>query len=417
VTAIRWHAPAAFDLNDPAVIADPYPTYARLRDEAPVAHLRDLDLWVLSRYDDVLAALRDPETFSSDFRRLAQDLRVNPFNPTMRVPRRLAALGARLPWARVLLTSDPPEHTALRRKIARAFTPRMIAEWEARIRDISEALVADLVAAARAGTIDLVAELASPLPTTVIAEMLGVPSERRDDFKRWSDDLVGGLVSGGSIPRMLKSAVEITAFFARIIRKRRAHPGDDLISLLVSGQDESALSVRELVTFCILLLVAGNETTTNLIANAMLVLFDRSEVENQLRAEPSLARCVIEETLRYDNPGQGLIRVTTTEVTNGSAVIPTGSKVLTLVGSANRDPRHFADPDDFRLDRDPNDHLGFGAGIHLCIGAPLARMEGRIALETLFRQTRTIAPAGAPERIPSAVLRGLRSLPVTVEPS
>jgi cytochrome P450 len=293
----------------------------------------------------------------------------------------------------------------------------MIAAWEARIRDITEALVVDLLVAGRAGPIDLVAELASPLPTTVIAEMLGVPSERRDDFKRWSDDLVGGLVSAGSIPGMLTSAVEIMTFFTLIVRKRRAHPGDDLISLLVFGQDESALSMRELVTFCILLLVAGNETTTNLIANAILALFDRPEVENQLRADPSLACGVIEETLRYDNPGQGLIRVTTTDVTNGSAVIPTGSKVLTLVGSANRDPRHFADPDDFRLDRDPNDHLGFGTGIHLCIGAPLARMEGRIALEILFRRTRAIAPAGAPERIPSAVLRGLRSLPVTVEPS
>ena len=417
MTAPRWRAPAAFDLNDPAVIADPYPTYARIRDEAPVAYLRDLDLWVLSRYEDVLAALRDPDTFSSDLRGLAKDLRVNPFNPSMRVPRRVAALGARLPWARVLLTSDPPEHTVLRRKISRAFTPRMIAEWESRIRDISEALVDELLAASGTGPIDLVDQLASPLPTTVIAEMLGVPSERRDDFKRWSDDLVGGLVSTGSIRRMLTSAVEIMTFFALIVRKRRADPGDDLISLLVSGEDESSLSVRELVTFCILLLVAGNETTTNLIANAMLVLFDRPDVESQLRAEPSLGGDVIEETLRYDNPGQGLIRVTTTDVTNGSALIRAGSKVLTLVGSANRDPRHFAGPDDFRLDRNPNDHLGFGTGIHLCIGAPLARMEGRIALETMFRRTRAIAPAGAPERIPSAVLRGLRSLPLTVEPS
>jgi cytochrome P450 len=215
---------------------------------------------------------------------------------------------------------------------------------------------------------------------------------------------------------MLTSSADIIVFFARIVRQRRAHPGDDLISLLVSGEDENALGVRELVTFCILLLVAGNETTTNLIANAMLALFDSPDVEKQLRADPMLAARVIEETLRYDNPGQGLIRVTTTDVTNGAAVIPAGSKVLTLVGSANRDPSHFADPDDFRLDREPNDHLGFGTGIHFCIGAPLARIEGRIALEMLFRQTRSITPAGTPERIPSAVLRGLRSLPVAVEP-
>src|SRR5205807_8383671 len=173
-------------LNDPAVIADPYPIYARLRDEAPVAYVEDVDLWVLSRYDDVLAALRDPGKFSSDLRGLANGLRVNPFNPTMKIPRRLAALGGRLPWARVLLTSDPPEHTVLRRKISKAFTPRMITEWEPRIRQITESLVDDLRGQARLGTVDLVRQLGSPLPTTVIAEMLGVPGERREDFKRWS---------------------------------------------------------------------------------------------------------------------------------------------------------------------------------------------------------------------------------------
>src|SRR5205823_6381297 len=220
------------------------------------------------------------------------------------------------------------------------------------------------------------------------------------------------LVGRGSVLRMLTSAVEIFLFFTRVIRTRRRRPGDDLISLLLSGDKETALTPTELVTFCILLLVAGNETTTNLIANAMLALFDHHELQEEVRADPGLSARVVEETLRYDNPGQGLIRVTTAEVTNGAAVIPAGSKVLTLIGSANRDPRHFADPDEFQLDREPNDHLGFGTGIHLCIGAPLARMEGRIAMETLFRHTRAIAPAGTPERIPSAVLRGLRSLPV-----
>ncbi|MBV8984352.1 MAG: cytochrome P450 [Acidimicrobiia bacterium] len=412
---LRWRVPVGFDLNDPAVIADPYPTYARLRAEAPVAYLPDIRFWVLSRYDDVLAALRDAETFSSDLRGLADDMRVNPFNPAMRIPRRLAALGGRLPWARVLLASDPPEHTVLRRKISKAFTPRMIAEWEPRIRQITEALVDDLRDQARSGPVDLVRCIGSPLPTTVIAEMLGVPAERREDFKRWSDDLVGGLVSGGSIRRMLRSGAEIIVFFAGVVRKRRSAPGDDLISLLVTGDEENRLGVPELVTFCILLLVAGNETTTNLVANAMLALFDRSDVADRLRADPTLAASVIEETLRYDNPGQGLIRLTTTEVTNGEAVIPEGSKVLTLIGSANRDPSHFDAPNEFRLDRDPNDHLGFGNGIHHCIGAPLARLEGRIALETLFSRTRAVTPAGTPHRIKSAVLRGLHTLPVKVD--
>jgi cytochrome P450 len=404
-----------FDLNDPAVIADPYPVYARLREDAPVHHVADLDVWVLSRHADVLAALRDPATYSSDLGDLAKGLTVNPFNPAMKVPRRLAAVAARIPWLRVLLTSDPPEHTALRRKVTKAFTPRMIATWEPRIRDITERLVADLGTPDGSGGADLVRDLASPLPTMVIAEMMGIPSERRDDFKRWSDNLVGGLVSGGSILRTLTSAAGISVFFARTVRKRRSDPGDDLISLLVAGDDEAALTLTELIAFCVLLLVAGNETTTNLIANAMLALFDHPEVERRLRADPALAAAVVEETLRYDNPGQGLIRVTTADVAIGPDRIPAGSNVLLMIGSANRDPGHFVDPDRFMPDRQPNDHLGFGTGIHMCIGAPLARLEGRIALETLFRCTRAVEPAASPERIKSPVLRGLRSLPVIVE--
>jgi cytochrome P450 len=360
-----------FDLNDPAFIADPYPVYARLRDIAPVHHLADLDVWVLSRHADVLGALRDPQTFSSDLGALASGLTVNPFNPAMKVPRRLAPLTARIPWSRVLLTSDPPAHTVLRRKISKSFTPRMIAAWEPRIREITEGLVDDLPT----GRADLVRELASPLPTMVIAEMLGVPPERHGDFVRWSDNLVNGLVAGGSTLRMLTSAAEISVFFGRIVRKRRRQPGEDLVSSLVTGEGDNALTLRELVSFCILLLVAGNETTTNLIANAVVALFAHPGVEAQVRADPSLADRVVEETLRYDNPGQGLIRVTTTDVAVGGRTIPSGSKVVTLIGSANRDPRFVSDPDSFRLDREPNEHLGFGTGIHFCIGAPLARLE------------------------------------------
>jgi hypothetical protein len=369
-------------------------------------------MWVLSRHADVTAALRDPVTFSSDLGGLAKGLTINPFNPAMKVPRPLAAVAARIPWLRVLLTSDPPEHTVLRRKVTKSFTPRMIAAWQPRIREITERLVARLFTAERSGQADLVRDLASPLPTTVIAEMMGIPPERQGDFKRWSDNLVGGLVGRGSIARLATSAVEISRFFARVVRDRRSRPGDDLISSLVASDDEDRLNVMEVITFCVLLLVAGNETTTNLIANATLALFEHPGAQRELEADPSLAPAVVEETLRYDNPGQGLIRVTTADVTIGSSTIPGGSDVLTMIGSANRDPRHWVGPDRFELDRRPNDHLGFGTGIHLCIGAPLARLEGRVALETLFRQLRKVAPLGEPVRINSPVLRGLRSLPV-----
>lgn len=402
------------ELNDPAFIADPYPVYATLRDQAPVCYLADLDVWVLSRHSDVRDALRDPTIFSSDLADIARGLTANPFNPAMKIPRPLAALFARVPWTRVLLTSDPPEHTVLRRKISKAFTPRMIASWEPRVREITERLVADLGAGDAMGRADLVRDLASPLPTMVIAEMLGVPPERHHDFKGWSDDLVGALLSGGSILRGVSSAIKISVFFARIVRKRRSQPAGDLVSLLVAGDGDNALTLRELVTFCVLLLVAGNETSTNLIANASLALFAHPDVHQKLLANPALADRVVEETLRFDNPVQSLLRVTTTEVSIGADTIPPGSKVLLVIGSANRDPRHVRDPDTFRLDREPNDHLGFGTGIHFCIGAPLARLEARVALETLFRRFSAITSVGQPERINGPVLRGLRSLPITV---
>lgn len=400
-----------FDLNDPAVIADPYPHYARLRDEAPVYHSSDPDLWILSRHDDVAVAVRDAQRFSSDLGK-ASRFDDNPFNPTMKIPHRLAGTLGRVVPLRTLLTSDPPEHTVLRRKVSRAFTPRRITAWQPRIREIAERLVDDI--AAKAGPIDLVTDLASPLPTIVIAEMMGIPADRHDDFKRWSDNLVNGLLTGGSKAKMLTSAGEISWFFARTVRERRRNPGDDLVSLLVTG-DADALSLVELINFCVLLLVAGNETTTNLISNAMLALFEHRDLWQQITADPSLAAAAVEEALRFDGPGQGLLRITTTDVTIGETTIPGGARVLPLIGSANRDPRHWEDPDEFRLDRNTNEHIAFGSGIHFCIGNALARIESRAAIEMLARRLPRLAPAGAPTRIASPVLRGLRSLPV--EPS
>lgn len=408
-----------FDLNDPAVIADPYPFYAHLREEAPVHHVAALDLWVVTRHDDVVAVLRDPKRFSSDLGGLAKGMRVNPFNPAMKIPRSPAALVAQTPWLRVLLTSDPPEHTVLRRKVSRAFTPRVMAGWEPRIRAIAASLVDELVAATHSGgpqVADLIATVASPLPTTVIAEIMGIPSERHADFKRWSDNLVNGLVAGGSRARMMSSTVAISAFFWRIVRQRRRRPGTDLVSILVGGERADRLNSIELVLFCILLLVAGNETTTNLVANAVVALFEHPEVLRRLEADPELAAAVIEETMRYDSPGQGLIRVTTTDVTLSDVTIPAGSNVLPMIGSANRDPARWDDPDAFQLDRGSGDHLGFGTGIHFCIGSALARVEGTAALQAMFRRVRDLAPAGEPQRITSPVLRGLRTLPVTFEP-
>ncbi|MGH9138673.1 MAG: cytochrome P450, partial [Acidimicrobiales bacterium] len=410
-------ATATFDLLAPDVLADPYPHYARLRDAGPVHYLADVDLWVVTRYDDVQAVLRDHERYSSDLRRLTKDLAANPFNPTMKVPRALRRFSGRLPWPRVLLTSDPPAHTVLRRKISKAFTPRMIGLWEPRVRGIAERLATEMVRAGETGSVDLVRDFAAPLPSTVIAELMGIPSDRQDDFRTWSDNLVNALTAGGSVAKMVPSAIRIELFFARVVRQRRKQPGDDLISLLMTGDKDTRLTFRELVTFCILLLAAGNETTSNLVANAVLALFAHPDAQRLLEADPSRAAALVEETLRYDSPAQGLLRVTTTDVAIGGTTVPPGSKVLPLVGSANRDPDHWPDPDRFSLDRDPNDHLSFGTGIHFCIGNQLARLEARVALETLFRHYRGLQPAGAPERITSPVLRGVRSLPVRLRQS
>jgi cytochrome P450 len=403
-----------FDLNDPAVIADPYPHYAWLRDEAPVYHSADPDLWVLSRNEDVRVAVRDAKRFSSDLNN-ASRFDDNPFNPTMKFPRRLAAVVGRIVPLRTLLTSDPPDHTQLRQKVSRAFTPRRIDAWEPRIRSIAERLVGDIAAKANDEPIDLVSDLASPLPTIVIAEMMGIPSHRHDDFKRWSDNLVNGLLTGGSKGRMLTSAVEISWFFARTVRTRRRNPGDDLVSLLIARDgDADALSLVELIKFCVLLLVAGNETTTNLVSNAMLALLDRPDVWQQVTVDPSLASAAVEEALRFDGPGQGLLRVAITDIAIGGSTIPAGARVLPLIGSANRDPRHWDDPDEFRFDRKSNEHIAFGSGIHFCIGNALARIESRAAIEMLARRLPHLARAGTPTRIASPVLRGLRSLPVVV---
>jgi cytochrome P450 len=403
-----------FDLNDPTVIADPYPHYAWLRDEAPVYHSADPDLWVLSRHDDVAVAVRDANRFCSDLSK-ASRFDDNPFNPTMKVPRGLAAALGRIVPFRTLLTSDPPEHTQLRHKVSRAFTPRRIDAWEPRIRAIAERLVNDIAAKASDEPIDLVSNLASPLPTIVIAEMMGIPAERHDDFKRWSDNLVNGLLTGGGNIKMLTSAVAVSWFFARTVRARRRNPGDDLVSLLIADdRDAAALTLVELIKFCVLLLVAGNETTTNLVSNAMLALLDRPDLWQQITIDPTLASAAVEEALRFDGPGQGLLRVAATDITIGDSTIPAGARVLPLIGSANRDGRHWDDPDEFRLDRKSNEHIAFGSGIHFCLGNALARIESRAAIEMLARGLPHLARAGTPTRIASPVLRGLRSLPVVV---
>jgi cytochrome P450 len=391
----------------PDVVADPYGWYSRLRARGPVQRVED-DLWIAVGYDAVVAAVHDPVRLSSA--EGMGGLMTGRVGST-----RLAArpsFGFDLRGLRVLIASDPPDHTRLRRLLSRAFTPRSVAELEPHLRALAGSMVDDLVAAGPDG--DLVAQVAEPFPVTVIAELLGIPPERRLDFKRWSDALVGALSGGWDPTAAQASVMEMFVYLSDAVAERATRPTDDLIGRLVASAegDDEPLSPVEITMFAILLLVAGNETTTNLIGNGYQALVDRPDVVRRLRADPGLVPAAVEETLRYDGPIQALFRGATTDVDLAGVAIPAGSTLMVAFAAANRDPARFADPDRFDLDRDAHDHLGFGHGIHYCLGASLARLEARIVAETLLERTRAIEPTGSPTRVDGLVLRGFTSIPV-----
>ncbi len=382
---------------DPKFQADPYPTYAELRDEAPVFKAGDFGFYAISRYDDVSHVLKNPHLFSSSA--ITMNIRGNP--------------------SRTIINTDPPLHTNIRNMVNRAFTPRMVAELEPRIREITAGLL-DRVAAR--GEMDVVLDLAIPLPVTVIAEILGVEVERRDDFKRWSNSIIGGeaATTDEERARIERDGGEFTEYFAEAIRARRAEPRDDLISALVKASDEDAvahLSEDDLVAFTGLLLIAGNETTTNLIGNATLALLRHPDQLEAVLANPSLIPNMVEEALRWDSPVQFLFRTTSADTEIAGTPIPAGATIIPLYASANRDERKFPDPDRFDVTRNAQGHLAFGLGVHFCLGAPLARLEARVALEQLLARMphlRRIDEAPL-DRVSSIFLRGLRSLPLAFD--
>lgn len=400
---------------DSEVVSDPYPYYRALRADDPVHHDEIDDLYLVTRYDDVHAVLRDPATYSSALG----------MGELTRGGLAASTSGGRPPsfqldlaGMRVLIATDPPDHTKLRAMVSRAFTPRTIAALEPRIRETCEAMVDDLLDAAGRGEADLVQQLAYPFPVVVIAELLGIPGERRADFKRWSDWLVGSLSGAWDPGRSQEAGVEMFQFFTETVAERTARPGDDLISLLVTkgSEGDDVLQPAEIVMFCILLLIAGNETTTNLIGNAVHALWDHPDELRRLAADPSQVPAAVEEALRYAGPVQALLRGTTTETELAGVRLPKRARVMIVFASANRDERVFSDPDRFVVNRSPNNHLGFGWGIHHCLGGSLARLEARIAGETLLARVRSIEPAGEAEPLNSFLLRGYRRIPVEVRP-
>lgn len=393
---------------------DPYPTYARLREEAPVYRMDPHGYFAVSRYEDVVFVLKNPQLFSS--RTGLEQLR--PPHVDEDVWRELEVLRRTN-----VVSSDPPDHTRLRKLVSGAFTPAAIAHLEARVREItSEALDAMLAR----DEPDVVADLAVPLPVTVIAEMLGVDPARRRDFKRWSDDLLEtgqimrrARMSRARVAELLQSRRELVAHFEELIAERRARPRADLISALVRSEEEDgALSPDEVVAMLVILLIAGNETTTNLIATGTHLLLDHPEALAALRADAALIPGFVEEALRYESPAPMLFRVTREEVTLSGVTIPKGKMVVALVAAANRDPAQFPDPDRFDIRRDTRGHVAFGYGIHFCVGAPLSRLEGRVAFEEMLRRLPAFFRTRArPDWSSASTMRALASLPIRFERS
>jgi len=398
-------AVTAPDIESAEFQSNPYPTYARLRAETPVSRVRlpgGQSAWLVTRYDDVAAVLKD-ERFVKDRSRVLspEQAAKQPWIPSLFKP-----------LARNMLDVDPPDHTRLRQLVHKAFAPRLIERLRERVRTLTEELIS---VAERRGRMDLIADYALPIPTTIISEMLGVPASDRHRFHRWSRVIVASSPSGWRMLRAIPSAIAFLRYIRRLVRLRRSDPRDDLVTALVQAQDEGTrLEENELVAMIFLLLIAGHETTVNLIGNGMLALLGHPDQMTRLRDEPDLIRTGVEELLRFDGPLEmATERYTREDVEIAGATIPRGELVYAVLASANRDDRQFQDPDRLDLSREPNRHLAFGLGVHYCLGAPLARLEGQIAIGTLLRRVPNIQlPRRSLRWRRGLVLRGLEALPV-----
>jgi cytochrome P450 len=388
------------------MVADPYPAWERLREEDPVHWSESLGGWVLTRYADVRAALADV--------RLSAD-RITPFlsrrgpTATEAVEALLRRLGL---W---VVFTDPPIHTRLRGVLGRAFTGRAIELRRSRVEGIVGWL---LDRAAAAGEFDVIRDFANPLPVAVIGDLLGIPPEDHERLKAWSDELAIFVGSALTTPdkdeRAARGVAELHEYFEDVVARRRAVPDDDLVTaLLAAEQRDDGLSQAELVASCVLLLFAGHETTTNLIGNSVLALLRNSAAARTWREDPALTASAVEELLRFDGPTAAMVRVAREDLPIDGRVVHRGDRLFLMINAANRDPRQFHEPDRLDLRRADNRHLAFGHGIHFCLGAPLARLEGQVALPALLARFPRLSPRGeAPEWLDSLVFRGMRSLPV-----
>ena len=388
----RRESGVAYDFISEEVKTDPYPTYRRLRTLDPVHRMRTIDAWALTRYRDVEAVLRDHARFANADRVFVETISMS------------------------LLELDPPAHTRLRLLVSKAFTPRAVARLHGRIQEITDERLDAVDGMQR---FDLVAALGYPLPVTVIAEMLGVRPRDLELFKGWSNVLalsVNAILTAEQVRAIKQAADEAYAYFETIIDERRRQPREDLVSALLAAEEEGDRLTRdEMLAVMLLILVAGNETTRNLIGNGMLALLRNPGELRRLREDPGLLDSAVEELLRYDSPVQLDDRTVREDVEIGGRSIRAGKRVVAIIGAANRDPEVFDDPDTLDIGRGEKSHLAFGRGIHYCLGAALAVLEARVAFASLLDRFTAIRLAAEPRYRDNVVLRGLDELLIEVE--
>ncbi len=398
------------NIASPEHKANPFPFYARLRREEPVFRVTLPDkrtAWLITRYDDVVQTLRDGR-FAKDMTSVMsqEQLSKQPWIP-----------GFLKPLTRNMLDLDEPDHGRLRALVNKAFTPRRIDQMRDRIESLTLSILSEM---RRKSTVDLIRDYAVPLPTTIIAQMLGVPTRDRLKFNRWSNAIVAANLSTWATLRMIPNAWMFLRYVRRLVQSRRGAPQDDLVSALVEAEEAGErLSEDELLAMVFLLLVAGHETTVNLIGNGMLALLDHPSELARLRENPALIEPAVEELLRYASPLETATeRYAREDVTIAGATIRRGELVFAAIASANRDESQFPDADRLDITRDPNKHLSFGLGPHYCLGAPLARLEAQVAINTLLQGAGEFRLAVDREALRwrgGLVLRGLKALPVKVQ--
>ncbi|WP_181909728.1 cytochrome P450 [Paenibacillus taihuensis] len=405
----KTNIPAWFRRYSESVHSNPYPFYSYLLEHEPVRYVEESGFWVISRYEDVNRLLKDP-VFVREHRNAMPELYAEPPQQVVNEWKPVNDLLDN--W---MLFRDAPVHTRLRGLVSPAFTPRAMERLRLNIRSVAEHLAEQMAEGKEA---DLISAFAFPLPVIVIAEMLGVPPEDRELFKGWSHTFARILEGGEQTPdfagQAIGAAEEITVYFRELIAQRKKAPKEDMISDLLHPKEQAdALTEQELIATCVLLLVAGHETTVNLISNTMLALLDHPEQHARLLSQPSLTASAVEEGLRYEGPVQQTSRLASADYTIGGQTIKRGQFVTVMLGAANRDPAQFADPDRFLIDRTPNRHIAFATGAHFCLGAPLARMEGEIALSVLmtrFPEMRFLD--SKPNWRPNMLFRGLGTMQV-----